>query len=68
MTAEDGLVCTRTTVTGIHVGSVLCFAPTKKRITYEEWLWQRIRNGKIVEGWTLTNAADVLRREASTEQ
>jgi predicted ester cyclase len=36
MTAEGGLVSTRATVSGIHVGPVLGFVPTNKRVTYQE--------------------------------
>src|SRR5690242_18650420 len=56
MNAEGDLVATRTTVTGIFVKPILGIAPTNMKVSYQEWLWQRVHNGKIVEGWTLTNA------------
>jgi predicted ester cyclase len=65
MNSEGDLVATRTTVTGIFVKPLLGIAPTNAKVSYQEWLWQRIRNGKIVEGWTLTNAEAMLRRSAT---
>ena len=65
MNSEGDLVATRTTVTGIFVKPLLGIAPTNAKVSYQEWLWQRIRNGKIVEGWTLTNAEAMLRRSSA---
>jgi predicted ester cyclase len=64
---EGDLVATRATVTGIHVKPLLGFTATNKRITYAEWFWQRIKDGRIIEGWTLTNAEAVLRRNATPQ-
>ena len=65
MAAEGDLVATRTTVTGTFVKPLLGIPPTNIQVSYQEWIWHRIRDGKIVEGWTLTNADTMLRRSST---
>jgi predicted ester cyclase len=67
MVVEGDLVATRTTVKAIHTGELLGFAPTHKPIEYNEWFWHRVRDGKIVEGWTQSNVEIVLRRIAAKQ-
>jgi len=57
-TGIDGdLAFGRFTVTAIHTGATLGFAPTNKRVEFAGMALARLRDGKLVEGWNVWDAA-----------
>ena len=49
--AEDDLVASLVTMSGIHCKEFLGVPPSGKRITFTNTLFDRVVDGKIVEGW-----------------
>ncbi len=57
-TATEGdIVSGRWAATGTHTGHGLGFAPTNKRISFEGMSFARVKDGQIVEGWNVWDAA-----------
>ncbi len=60
--AEGDKVWVRTEVTGRHTGEFLGLAPTGRKFTETSVDIFRIVNGKIVEGWSVTDELDLLKQ------
>jgi C-1 hydroxylase len=58
--AEGDKVWVRTTYTGTNTGEFWGLAPTGKKITTEAVDIYRIANGKIVEGWNISDRSLLL--------
>jgi steroid delta-isomerase-like uncharacterized protein len=52
----------RWTLTATHVGTFLDTPPTGKRVTLRGVNFQRVRNGAVVEHWTLADIAGLARQ------
>jgi predicted ester cyclase len=52
--ADDEIVACHCTVTGTHTGVYLDVDPTGKRVTVEEMMFNRVRDGRVAETWALT--------------
>ncbi len=52
----------RWTLTGTHVGPFLETPPTGKRVTLRGVNFQRVRDGAVVEHWTLADLAGLTRQ------
>jgi steroid delta-isomerase-like uncharacterized protein len=55
--AEGDLVAVHTLVTGTHTGTLFGQAPTGKKISVHQMQFERIKDGKIVEHWRVTDEA-----------
>jgi steroid delta-isomerase-like uncharacterized protein len=60
--AEDDLVVSHIVGRGVHAGELLGIPPTHKEIETEGIVIHRVRDGKIVEYWSVTDVAAVLRQ------
>jgi predicted ester cyclase len=60
--AEDDLVVSRVTGRGVHAGELLGIPPTNKEVETDGIVIHRIRDGKIVEYWSVTDIARVLQQ------
>jgi C-1 hydroxylase len=60
--AEGDKVWTRVTYTGTHTGKYLGFAPTGKKISYNSVTIKRVVDGKMVEGWTVSDMLDFFKQ------
>ena len=60
--AEGDKVWVRIKVTGRHTGEFLGLAPTGKKFTETSVDIFRIVNGKLVEGWSVTDELDFLKQ------
>ena len=60
--AEDDLVVSQISGGGVHVGELLGIPPTNKEVETEGIAIHRIRDGKIVEYWSVTDIARVLQQ------
>ena len=60
MLAEDDLVAVRTTTRGTHRGPLLGVPPTGRPLAVDGIDLVRVREGRIVEHWGLTNSVGVL--------
>jgi steroid delta-isomerase-like uncharacterized protein len=60
--AEDDKVVTRGTFTGIHRGEFLSIPPTGKQVTLAVVQVDRLRDGKIVDHWSLGDSLAVLQQ------
>jgi predicted ester cyclase len=60
--AEDDLVVSRIVGRGIHAGELLGIPATQKEVETEGIAIHRIRGGKIVEYWSVTDVARVLQQ------
>ena len=58
--AEDDLVVSHVLGRGMHAGELMGIAATNKEVETEGIAIHRIRNGKIVEYWSVTDVARVL--------
>ena len=58
--AEDDLVAVRTTTRGTHTGPLLGIAATGRRLEIDGTDIVRVRDGRIVEHWGLTNTVGAL--------
>jgi steroid delta-isomerase-like uncharacterized protein len=54
---QDEIVCGRWTVKATHQGIGLGFAPTQRPISFDGMSLARVRDGRIVEGWNIWDAA-----------
>lgn len=60
MIAEGDKVACRFKAQGTHRGEFLGFKPTGQSFTYEEMVFARIVNGKIVEHWAVADVMDMM--------
>jgi steroid delta-isomerase-like uncharacterized protein len=60
--AEDDLVVSHVVGRGVHAGELLGIPATQKEVTTEGIAVHRIRDGKIVEYWSVTDVARVLQQ------
>ena len=60
--AEDDLVVSQISGRGVHEGELLGIPPTNKQVETEGIAIHRIRDGKIVEYWSVTDVARVLQQ------
>lgn len=62
MIAEGDKVVGRFIVTGTHQGEFMGMPATGKKITYEEIVIVRFKNGKIVEHWAVADALTLMQQ------
>jgi steroid delta-isomerase-like uncharacterized protein len=62
LVVEGDRVAWRWTLRGVHSGKFLGVEPTGKTITLSGVNFQRVRDGRVVEHWTLADAAGILRQ------
>jgi steroid delta-isomerase-like uncharacterized protein len=60
--AEGDMVATHWTATGTHTGALMGLAPTGRDVTVEGTTFDRIREGKFVEGHGLFDALGMLQQ------
>ena len=60
--AEGDKVWARVTYTGTHTGDYLGFAPTGKKISINSVTIKRVVDGKMVEGWTISDMLDFFKQ------
>jgi predicted ester cyclase len=60
--AEEDKVVGRFTVTGTQRGEFMDIAPTGKKITYDEIVIVRFKDGKIIEHWAVADALAMLQQ------
>ncbi len=65
--AEGDKVWLRLAYTGTHTGEFFGLAPTGKKITTMAVAIYRIVNGKIVEGWFVTDGLDMFKQIGAIE-
>jgi steroid delta-isomerase-like uncharacterized protein len=59
---EGDAIAWRWTLTGTHAGPLLDIAATGKRVTLRGVNFQRVRDGRVAEHWTLADLAGVARQ------
>jgi steroid delta-isomerase-like uncharacterized protein len=62
LAVDGGAVAWRWTLRGVHVGKLLGVEPTGKTVTLSGANFQRVRDGRVVEHWTLADMAGLLRQ------
>ena len=60
--AEGDLVVSRIVGRGVHTGELFGIPPTNKEVETEGMVTHRVRDGKIVEYWSVTDVARVLQQ------
>jgi steroid delta-isomerase-like uncharacterized protein len=60
--AEDDLVASRIIGRGVHAGELLGIPPSNKQIETDGIAIHRIRDGKIVEYWSVVDIARILQQ------
>jgi predicted ester cyclase len=60
--AEGDLVVSQVTGRGVHAGELLGIPPTNREVETEGIAIHRIRDGKIVEYWSVTDIVRVLQQ------
>lgn len=60
--AEGDLVVSRIVGRGVHAGELLGIPPTNKEVETDGIAIHRVREGKIVEYWSVTDVARVLQQ------
>jgi predicted ester cyclase len=60
--AEDDLVVSQITGRGVHAGELLGIPATNREVETEGIAIHRVRDGKIVEYWSVTDIARVLQQ------
>ena len=60
--AEGDLVVSRITGRGVHAGELLGIPPTNEPVETDGIAIHRVRDGKIVEYWSVTDVARVLQQ------
>lgn len=60
--AEDDKVVTRGTFTGTHRGEYLDIPPTGKQVTISVVHIDRLRDGKVIEHWGLSDALSMMQQ------
>lgn len=59
---RDGLVALRIRITGTHRGPWRGVAPTGRRVDVQGRPWLRVRDGKVVEVWSLFDELGALQQ------
>jgi len=59
--AGDSLVI-RTTMTGTHEGDLFGIPPTRRKVSVTQIQIERVRNGRIVEHWRVTDELELMRQ------
>jgi steroid delta-isomerase-like uncharacterized protein len=59
---EGERIAWRWTLTGTHAGALLDIPPTGKAVTLRGVNFQRVRDGRVVEHWTLADFAGLARQ------
>lgn len=62
MIAEGDKVMNKFTATGTHQGNFMEISPTRNKISYEEVVILRLKNGKIVEHWAVADAPTLMQQ------
>lgn len=57
-------VVVRWTATGRHTGEAMGMRATNRAVTFRGMSWIRVKDGKLGEGWQMSNIPEVLRRLA----
>jgi steroid delta-isomerase-like uncharacterized protein len=60
--AEGGKVATLKTFTGTHEGELMGFPPTGRRVAFDVFDLLRVRDGKVVEHWSVTDVAGLMKQ------
>ena len=60
--ADSDLVACHCTTTATHIGPYLDLAPTGHRVSVDEMMFNRIRDGRIAETWTITSGGGFYRQ------
>jgi predicted ester cyclase len=60
--AEDDLVVSRIVGRGVHQGELMGIPPTNKEVETDGFVAHRIRDGKIVEYWSVVDVARILQQ------
>lgn len=60
--AEDDWVAARWTASGTHEGEVMGIEPTGRRVENDGMEFDRVRDGKVVEGYVVWDALGMLRQ------
>jgi predicted ester cyclase len=60
--AEGDLVVSQILGTGVHTGELLGIPATNRQVETEGIVIHRVRSGKIVEYWSVTDMAGVLQQ------
>lgn len=58
--ADGDLVILRGTMTGTHIGEFMGIPPSGKEVRIPFCDWTRVRNGKAVEHWGVTDASGLM--------
>jgi predicted ester cyclase len=66
--AEGDLVVSRIVGRGIHAAELLGLLPTNRNVETEGIAIHRIRDGKIVEYWSVTDVARVLQQVGALQE
>ena len=66
MVVEEDTVATRWTVSGIHKGEFMGTGPSGEPFQFTGTAFYRIRNGKIIEIWSVNNSVETVRELART--
>jgi predicted ester cyclase len=60
--AEGDLVASHTVGRGVHTGELFGVPPTNNEVQTDGIVIHRVRDGKIVENWSVVDSAQVLRQ------
>lgn len=60
--ATPNAIAIRTTMTGTHAGDLFGIAPTHRRVTVAQIQIERVRGGRIVEHWRVTDELTLMRQ------
>jgi steroid delta-isomerase-like uncharacterized protein len=65
--AEDDMVAAWFTITGTHEGEFRGIPPTGDEISYEQTSFFRVEDGKVAEGWVLTDTLEFMQQLGAIE-
>jgi predicted ester cyclase len=57
----EGQAVVRWTARGTHLGDELGITPSGQAVSFRGMTWMRFDDGRLVEGWQVSNIPDVLR-------
>ena len=66
MVVEGDIVATRWTISGTHRGEFMGTGPSGEPFRFTGTAFYRIRNGKIIEVWSVNNSIETIRELART--
>jgi predicted ester cyclase len=67
MIAEGDVVAGRFEVAGSHQGEFMGLKPTGEKFTYEEMIFVRVKNGRIIEHWAVADTLDMMLKTGAIE-